>query len=510
VSVPVSGTGALRDFFMNGRTGQDLTLSAIRDAETENSGTPIVGHNYATASEATTAGFDWIGVANSVSSLRYYVGDASGGSFASEHVPNLDGTTFATAAEGYMVFTRGDRKLDFPSATSSGATTFRSTGTLKTGHINVSVAPVSTSKFTLVGNPYMSVLDLSLLHNTNSAVINPSFWIWDANMAGTNNQGGYVNVYLSGSQWVTNTGSYIDPQLIESGMAFFVEPVSSLSTATDLTIMELHKSAASSAGLSPFATDQSDDHGRIYVRLERADDRGQRQLIDGVMADFHRSFKTALGDQSDREKLRNGISRGALWLTTDKKILSSEGLPWPTEAKRSIPLYMSGVGEQTLIVRIDPRGMRDRYVQAWLKDNVLKRQVEINMNAPTDYDFIGTGSATWDSTRFEIVYVEAGRPSTGLTLEPDDAAEQPSVKLYPNPSKSAEVKLSLRAMAPGAYSVHVLDMKGRLVATTTLNHRSVNGEYRILEGRLLSSGNYIIRLSDQNKQTKETLRLVVE
>ena len=510
VSVPVAGTGKLRDFFMNGRNGQDLTLSASRHAETENSGTPIVGHNYATASEATTAGFDWIGVANSVSSLRYYVGDAVGGSFASENVPDLDGTTFTSAAQGYMVFTRGDRKLVFPSATSSGATTFRSTGTLKTGDINVSVAPASSSKFTLVGNPYMSVLDLSLLHGTNSAVINPSFWIWDANMAGTNNQGGYVNVYKSGSQWVTNTGSYIDPQLIESGMAFFVEPLSSLSTATDLTIMESHKSSASSAGLSPFATDRSDDHGRMYVRLERADAKGQRQLIDGVMADFHSSFKTALGDQSDREKLRNGISRGAMWLSTDKKILSSEGLPWPTETKRSIPLYMSGVGDQTLIVRVDPRGMRDRYVQAWLKDNVLKRQIEINMNAPTDYDFIGTGSAAWDSTRFEIVYVEAGRPSTGQTLEPDDAAEQPSVKLYPNPSKSADVKLSLRAMAPGTYSVHVLDMTGRLVATSRLDHRSLNGEYRILEGRLLSPGTYIIKLSDQNKQPKETLRLVVD
>jgi hypothetical protein len=65
-------------------------------------------------------------------------------------------------------------------------------------------------------------------------------------------------------------------------------------------------------------------------------------------------------------------------------------------------------------------------------------------------------------------------------------------------------------MAPGAYSVHVLDMTGRLVATTALNRRSVNGEYRILEGRLLSPGTYIIRLSDQNKQPKETLRLVVE
>jgi hypothetical protein len=317
-------------------------------------------------------------------------------------------------------------------------------------------------------------------------------------------------VYKSGTQWVTNTGSYIDPQLIESGMAFFVEPVSSLSTATNINITEAHKSAASSAGLSPFATDQSDDHGRLYVRLERADAKGQRQLIDGVMADFHSSFKTTLGDLSDREKLRNGISRGALWLTTEQKILSSEGLPWPTETKRSIPLYMSGVGDQTLIVRVDPRGMRDRYVQAWLKDNVLRRQIELNMNAPTDYDFIGTGSAAWDSTRFEIVYVEAGRPSTGVTLEPDDAAEQPSVKLYPNPSKSSDVKLSLRAMAPGTYAVRVLDMTGRLVATTALQHRSMNGEYRILQGHHLSPGIYLIRLSDQNKQPKETFRLVVE
>jgi hypothetical protein len=508
VSVPVTGTGILRDFFMNGRSGQDLTLSASRDAETDNSGTPIVGHNYTTASDATTAGFDWIGVANSVSSLRSYVGDAGGGTFLSENVPSLS-TTYAAAAQGYMVFTRGDRKLDFPNATSSGPTTFRSTGNLKTGTQTVSVDPAATSKFTLVGNPYMSVLDLDAFYTTNSAVINPSFWIWEANMAGTNNQGGYINVYKSGTQWVTNTGSYIDPQLIESGMAFFVEPVSSLSTATNINITEAHKSAASTAGLSPFATDLSDDHGRLYVRLERADAKGQRQLIDGVMADFHPSFKTTLGDLSDREKLRNGISRGALWLTTEQKILSSEGLPWPTETKRSIPLYMSGVGDQTLIVRVDPRGMRDRYVQAWLKDNVLKRQIEINMNAPTDYDFIGTGSATWDSTRFEIVYVEAGRPSTGVTLEPDDAAEQPSVKLYPNPSKSSDVKLSLRAMAPGTYSVYVLDMTGRLVATTSLQHRSVNGEYRILEGRLLSPGKYLIRLS-QSGTPVQTLQLIHE
>jgi hypothetical protein len=248
----------------------------------------------------------------------------------------------------------------------------------------------------------------------------------------------------------------------------------------------------------------------MYVRLERADDKGRRQIIDGVMADFHSSFKETLTDMSDREKLRNGISRGALWIPRERKILSSEGLPWPKDVKRSIPLSMSGVGDQTLLVHINPTGMRDRYVKAWLKDNVLNREIEINMSQPTDYDFIGTGRSDWDSTRFEIVYVEAGRPGTGVTLEPDDVAEAPSVKLYPNPSKPAEVKLSLRAMTPGAYTVQVLDMTGRLVATSTLDHLSVNGEYRVLSGRILSPGQYLVRLIDADKQLKETLRMMVE
>ena len=509
VSVPVTGSGMLRDFFMNGRNGQDLTDQTIRIAETENSGTPIVGHNYATASDATTAGYDWIGVANQVSSLRSYVGDPGGGTFLSENVPNL-ATTFTSADQGYMVFARGDRKLDFPSTNSASATTFRSTGVLKTGDQTVSIAPPTTSKYTLVGNPYMSVLDLSALYQSNSSVINPSFWIWDANIAGSNYQGGYVNVYKSGSQWVTNTGSYLNPERIESGTAFFVEPWELLQSATNITISETHKSSDDAAGLSPMSTDRPDDHGRIYVRLERVDVQGQRQIIDGVMADFHKDFKDDLGDISDREKLRNAISRGALWFARDQKILSGQGLPWPTATRKSVPLYMSAIGDQMLMARIEPRGMENRYVKAWLKDKVLDREVEINMSTPLDYEFIGTGSAALDSTRFELVFTEADRPTTGQTLQPDDAAEQPSVKLYPNPSKSNDVKLSLRAMSPGTYAVQVLDMTGRLVATTALQHRSVNGEYRILEGRLLSPGTYIIKLSDQNKQPKETLRLMVE
>ncbi len=171
---------------------------------------------------------------------------------------------------------------------------------------------------------------------------------------------------------------------------------------------------------------------------------------------------------------------------------------------------MSGVGDQTLVVRVDPRGMHDRYVQAWLKDNVLKRQVELNMSTPTDYDFIDTGSAAWDSTRFEIVYVEAGRPATGVTLDPDDAAEQPSVKLYPNPAKAEDVKLSLGSLAPGSYQVQVLDMSGRLVMTKSIEHKAASTGHLILQGRKLAPGIYVLRISDQQQQLNETFRLVVE
>ena len=508
VSVPVTGSGTLRDFFMNGRNGQDLTVSTIRDAETANSGTPIVGHNYATASAANTAGFDWVGVENQVSSLRRYVGNASGGTFLSENVPVMS-TDYSNADQGYMVFTRGDRKVVFPSTSNASATTFRSTGALKTGDQTVSVVPSVTSKYTLVGNPYMSVLDLSLLHAHNSAVIKPSFWIWDANIVGTHKQGSYVNVYYNGTSWVTNTGTYTYPERIESGMAFFAEPVDALATATNITIKEAHKSAVTSAGIVPYGSETSDGHGLLYARLEVPVTGGGREIVDGVLIDFHKDFKESLGDLSDREKMRNTISQGAMWLSREGRSLVAEGLPWSGADKRSIPLYMGSVGVQQRVLRLDPRGMADKYVKAWLKDRLLHTETEIDMSKGLDYSFTGTGNSTTDSSRFELVFVEAGRPTTGGTALEPGGGVNPSVRLYPNPSRSTDVRLSLRSIPAGQYRVEVLDMSGRTVARSRFTHRGDNGEYRVLEGRRLSPGRYIVRLID-GKGGVQVLQMVGE
>jgi hypothetical protein len=466
-----------------------------------------VGHNYATATDANNAGFDWIGVANQVSSLRSFVGNSTGGTFLSQDVPDLS-TTYNSAAQGYMVFARGDRKLTFPSAGSSGATTLRSTGTLKTGDQLVNVATASTSKYTLVGNPYMSVLDLAALHTANPSVIKSSFWIWDANIVGAQKQGAFVNVFKSGSSWVTNTGTYTNPERIESGMAFFVEPETTLASATNITISESHKVSAAAAGLAPFGTSPSDDHGRMFIRLETVDSSGSRQVIDGIMADFHSSFSSSLEDMSDREKMRNTISHGALWLKRDDRILSAEGLLWPGTTKSSLPVYMGTVTSQQLILRVDPREMEQGNVKAWLKDHHLRQETEVDMTKGLDYPFKLTGNAATDSSRFEIVYQRTSGSTPG-TLTPDDASETPSVRLFPNPSKTGDVKLSLRAMAPGAYTLQVLDMLGREVATSSLEHKSINGEYRVLKGTRLSPGQYLIRLSMEGKPV-QTLTLIQE
>lgn len=494
VTIPVTGTGFLRAFFMNGRSGQDLTNSTSRDAEMANSGTAIVGHNYASALAANGGGFDWIGVANQVSSLRSFAGNSTGGTFLSEHVPNIDAVDYSNAAQGYMVFVRGDRKVSFPSTTSSSATTFRSAGILKTGDQSVTVQPGSNHKYTLVGNPFMCVLDLEAVHAYNSSVIKPSFWIWDANVAGTYKQGGYVNVYYNGSSWITNIGTYVNPQRIESGTAFFVEPASGLATATAIQIKETHKSDETAAGIASLGT-AAGDHGLLYVRLETSEAGATRQIVDGVLLDFASSFKETLGDLSDREKMRNTISHGSLWLTRDQKILSSEGLPFPTSRQQSIPLYMGTVGAQKLNLRLDPRGMTDKYVKALLRDKHLKQETEVDMNSGLDYDFTGTGQPATDSTRFELVFVESGRPGSGQTPEPQDVAGLAGVRLYPNPRRSTDLWLSLRSLETGRYDVQVVDLSGRLVLRESVLHVSGRPEHQILRGKKMSPGQYMIHIS---------------
>jgi hypothetical protein len=231
--------------------------------------------------------------------------------------------------------------------------------------------------------------------------------------------------------------------------------------------------------------------------------------VDGAVAFFDTNYKDGLGDAVDIETFAN-ISSGAIGLRQSGRRLAMEGRPWPADsAARSIPVDMRNLGTDAYLLRILATNMNKEGFTAWLKDRHLNKETALKTDDETLYPFRRTGDLGIDSSRFEIVY-RLSKPANTGTLTPDDAAGGIAPRLYPNPSKAADVKLSLGSLAPGRYEVQVVDMSGRLVLTKTLEHLSVKGEYRFLQGRKLSLGTYIIRISDMQQQLKETLRLVVE
>ena len=505
VTIPVRGNGRLQDMFMGGQWGTDLTVSTNRSAQPANLGTVVIGHNYTNASDAIAYGFDWIGVANQVSSLRYFQQNATTGSFASSQVPNLF-TDYWTADQGYMLFARGDRQQEYYGTTNSSATTLQATGELKQGTISVMIPDLTSAGYVLVGNPYMSVLDLEqvFVDADNNGVIESLFYVWDANIDGNGfKQGGYRAVTRSPSGTWTATGSGANPQFIESGSAFFVKPTSS---GGMLSIKEAHK-VDGTPGIAPHSS-MTDGPSRLFINLE-VTDMAKRRLVDGAVAFFDTNYKDGLGDAVDIAPMTN-LTAGTVTLRHAQGRLSMEGRPWPSDsAARTIPVDMRNLGDDAYVLHILPTNMNKEGFTAWLKDRHLNKETALKTDNETLYPFRRTGDLGIDSSRFEIVY-RLSKPANTGTLTPDDAAGGIAPRLYPNPSKAAEVKLSLGSLAPGRYEVQVVDMSGRLVLTKTLEHLSVKGEYRFLQGRKLSLGTYIIRISDMQQQLKETLRLVVE
>jgi hypothetical protein len=504
VSIPVTGTGTLKHFFMAGQSGTNLTVPGNRSTQPTHQGTVVVGHNYADATSATNAGFDWIGVANQVSSLRRYVADVSGGSFSSSAVPSMD-TKYDDADQGYMIFARGDRQQEYNGTTNSSTTTLLATGTLKQGSQSVTIPPLSTAGFVLVGNPYMSLLDMEKVYIDNPGVISTTIYIWDANIDGNvYKQGGYRAVTRMGANNWESTGGVTNPQYIESGSAFFVKPTV---TGGGLQIHESHK-VLGTAGIAPHAV-ESEGSGLLYVNLEVTNAGEPSRLVDGVVAHFDQQLKESLGDALDIESLAN-ITTGSISLSTEGKTLSMEGRSWPKDTlSKSLQIRMRNMGNDSYILRIIPKGMIKQGFTAYLKDHHLKSETEIDLDKETAYPFRQTANIAVDSGRFELLYRMTKTTLSGNLLPDDASSVQAGMRIFPNPAKNSDVRISLLGMDPGLYQVKILDMEGRLISTMKLEHRTANAVHKLVQGRHLPQGRYVVQLTD-TKQKTHALQLTIQ
>ena len=502
VSIPVTGSGTLRDFFMGGRSGADLTVLNNRNAEPANLGTVVIGHNYANAGAANAAGFDWIGVSNQVSSLRRYVANATSGSFASSQVPVMT-TTYGSADQGYMLFARGDRQQQYNGTVFSSATTLQATGGLKQGTQTITIPPRSSAGYALVGNPYMAVLDMEKVYIDNAGIIGTTIYVWDANSDGNVlKQGGYRTITRTGTGSWSATGAGSNPQYLESGTAFFVQPSV---TGGSLLIKESHK-VSGTPGIAPHGS-LTGDPSRLFLNLE-VTDTGSRRLVDGAVVFFDGKYHDVPGDDVDIEAMSN-ISAGSIGIRQLGKRLAMEGREWPKDtAARSIPVDMRNLGDDAYVLRIIPALMEKEGFTAYLNDRHLGKEININTGAETIYSFRRTGVPDIDTGRFEIVYRMKQTAVMG-SVTPDDASSAAKPRLYPNPAKAADVKLSLGGMHFGIYRVAIHDGSGRLVNTQAVDHKTPGSVYPILQGRKLPAGRYLVRVTS-NDGTLHTMQLMLD
>lgn len=249
----------------------------------------------------------------------------------------------------------------------------------------------------------------------------------------------------------------------------------------------------------------TDGPSRLFINLE-VTDTASRRLVDGAVTFFDASYKDDLSDPVDIIPMTN-ISAGSITIRQSDIRLSMEGRPWPADSMaRTIPVDMRKLGDDAYVLRILPTNTSKEGFTAWLKDRHLNKETVLKTDDETLYPFRRTGDPGIDSSRFEIVY-RLSKPTNVGTLTPDDVSVEIAPRLYPNPARAEEVKLSLGSWAPGRYEVQVMDMSGRLVLKKFIEHVSTNAAHRILLGQKLKAGQYLIRISD-NDGLLQTLKLI--
>jgi hypothetical protein len=92
----------------------------------------------------------------------------------------------------------------------------------------------------------------------------------------------------------------------------------------------------------------------------------------------------------------------------------------------------------------------------------------------------------------------------------DQLVSKGSISIYPNPVTTGVVRLSFKDQPEGKYKIQFMDISGKLVSQQEV---TINNKVQVQEIRLpsvITAGNYLIKVVDQNNQLVSTEKLVVQ
>lgn len=304
----------------------------------------------------------------------------------------ISSTNNAVSGNSYMVFVRGDRTINLTIGSAAPATNtiLRVKGTPRMGsQTPISVAPAG---FTLIGNPYASSIDFTLLDKTNIAT---RFYLWDPKRASVGSYvlfdeaNNYEPLVAAGSYSGTNT-------VINQGQAFFVE---SNGTAGNVTFKESSKSTSQK---NVFRTSAVNDP-KLQFNLNLVDQNNTVVIADAAAIRFNDAY-TAVPSAEDAGKLDNIGENIAI--VNANRLLTIERRPFvKTGDSISLKIYNTQPGNYRLDILASNFAGNE---VAYIYDDFLKTTTPINITSNTSLPFSITSNAASSSPfRFSIVFKPA-------------------------------------------------------------------------------------------------------
>jgi hypothetical protein len=383
------------------------------------------------------------------------------------------------AGEAYRIFIRGDRNYDLasnPANAPNTDVTLRATGTLVTGNQTFNLSQVQ-DYYSLVGNPYQAIVDMSQVTSTN---INSNFYyVWDPNKS---TRGGYESVSLPGG---TNPGTSDANEFVMPGQSFFVQTLNG--GPADITFTESSKEV-SATSTAVFSEDNQTSINLLLYKTADLDNGDYES--DALGINFSADANNAV-DQFDADKFPNPDENLARSHSGD--LLSIENRNMPTD-NESLALFTSGytVDNYTFVVNLSylPTDVDTYLVDHYTGDQTLLNDGSNQISFSVDQNIPGSIATDRFSIDFEI-------DTFGL----DDQTLSSNFKVYPNPVDHAEVNVQIPNMEGEAH-ISLYNIMGQRVMSNTSTFD--NGATSLNIGNH-AGGVYFLEVNQANESLKKQI-----
>jgi len=311
------------------------------------------------------------------------------------------------AGNGYRIMVRGSRSTDLNNNYAApSVTTLRAKGSLLTGTLVMAKqggggSPgmpelcAVTNGYSLIGNPYASVLDWNKLEKID---IENTVYAFDPTINGSGGRGQYVT--FNGTFQTSSNGSNIDNNL-QSGQAFFVRTTGPNPT---ITFRETHKA---SANRNVFRT--SGTLPKLSIQLQLPSQVNTTEAADGVVVFFSTDYSSNVSEEDSYKLTNQDENMGVL---VQGKVLSIAGRQ-PVNALDTVALEVWQLTKPDYYFRISLQNF-DPAIQTFLHDSYLKTNTPVINDIETVIPFsINADTASLSKHRFEVVF----RNSATLPVE---------------------------------------------------------------------------------------------